>query len=65
MRVEEIKDRSNRLIAKVKTLSDGKSEIYDRNNRKLGTYDPRTNETKDRNNRIVAKGNALTTLISI
>ena len=60
-----IRDRNNRTIARIKTRPGGRLAIYDRNNRKLGEYDPKTNLTRDRNNRKVGKeGNLLTTLIS-
>jgi hypothetical protein len=60
---QQIRDNMNRLMATVKTLSTGKQEIRDAQNRMLGTYDPRTNETRDAMNRLVAKGNVLSSLI--
>lgn len=63
MAKQEIRDRGNRLMATIKTMSNGKQEIRDPGNRLLGTYDPRTNETRDPGNRLVAKGNVLTSLI--
>lgn len=60
---QEIRDKNNKLLAKIKTLSNGKQEIRDPNNRLLGTYDPKNNETRDPNNRLVAKGNVLASLI--
>ena len=60
---QQIRDKMNRLMATIKTLSSGKLEIRDPKNRLLGTYDPRTNETRDPMNRLVAKGNVLTSLI--
>jgi hypothetical protein len=60
---QEIRDKSNRLLATIKTLSSGKQEIRDPSNRLLGTFDPRTNETRDPGNRLVAKGNVLSSLI--
>ena len=60
---QEIRDKNNKLLAKIKTLSSGKQEIRDPNNKLKGTYDPKQNETRDPNNRLVAKGNVLTTLM--
>jgi hypothetical protein len=60
---QQIRDRSNRLLASIKNISSGKQEIRDPSNRLLGTYDPRSNETRDPSNRLVAKGNVLTSLI--
>ena len=60
---QDIRDKFNRLIATISTISSGKQEIRDPSNRLLGTYDPRTNETRDPSNRLVAKGNVLTSLI--
>lgn len=64
MAKQQIRDRSNRLMATIEIKSSGKHEIRDPSNRLLGTYDPRTNDTRDASNRMVAKGNVLTSLIS-
>lgn len=60
---QELRDKSNRLLGKIKTLSNGKLELRDASNRLKGTYDPKTNDTRDPSNRLVAKGNMLTTLL--
>jgi hypothetical protein len=60
---QQIRDRNNRLVATIRTLSSGKQEIRDPNTRLLGTFDLRSNETRDSNNRLVAKGNALASLV--
>jgi uncharacterized coiled-coil DUF342 family protein len=60
---QEIRDRRNTLLAKIKTLSEGRQEIRDSRNTLLGTYNPKTNETRDARNNLVAKGNVLTSLI--
>jgi hypothetical protein len=60
---QKIRDRNNRLLATIKTLSSGKQEIRDSSNRLLGTFDPKSNETRDEHNRMVAKGNVLSSLI--
>jgi hypothetical protein len=60
---QELRDKSNRLIGRIKTLSSGKLELRDHSNHFLGTYDPKSNETRDSSNRLVGKGNLLTTLL--
>ena len=60
---QELRDKNNKLLARIKTLSNGKLEIRDHNNKLKGTYDPKSNETRDPNNKLVAKGNMLTTLL--
>ena len=60
---QQIRDKSNRLLATIKTLSSGKQEIRDPSNHLLGTYDPKSNETRDPSNHLVAKGNVLSSLI--
>lgn len=60
---QELKDRNNKLIGKIKTRGDGKLEIRDAFDYFKGTYDPKTNETRDRNSKFVGKGNLLTTLL--
>lgn len=60
---QQIRDRSNRLLATIKTWSTGKQEIRDASNRLLGSYDPKYNETRDASNRLVAKGNVLASFI--
>ncbi len=60
---QELRDKSNRLLGKIKALSNGKLELRDHTNRLKGTYDPKSNETRDHTNRLVGKGNMLTTLL--
>ncbi|MGH7146724.1 MAG: hypothetical protein ACREIJ_02330 [Nitrospiraceae bacterium] len=60
---QELRDRSNRLIGKIKQFSNGKLEGRDASNRLKGTYDPKTNETRDANNGFVGKGNMLSMMI--
>ena len=63
MATQELRDHSNRLLGKIKTLSNGKLEIRDASNRLKGTYDPKSNETRDSSNRLVGKGNLLSSLL--
>ena len=60
---QELRDKNHKLLARIKTLSSGRLEIRDPNNKLKGTYDPKTNETRDFNHKLVAKGNMLTTLL--
>ena len=60
---QELRDPQNRLLARIKTLSNGKSEIRDPQNRLKGIYDPKSNQTRDPQNKVVGKGNLLTTLL--
>ena len=59
-----LRDKSNRILGKIRQLSNGKLEGRDASNRIKGTYDPRTNETRDASNRVVGKGNLLAVLIT-
>ena len=63
MAKQEIRDKLNRLVATISTVSSGKQEIRDPSNKLLGTYDPNRNETRDAHNSIVAKGNVLSSLL--
>lgn len=58
-----LKDKQNKTIGRIRTLSDGRLEIRDPLNVAKGTYNPKTNETRDRLNRVVGKGNLLVTLL--
>ena len=60
---QELRDKNNKLLAKIKTLSNGKLELRDQHNKIKGTYNPKSNETRDTNNHLVGKGNLLTTLL--
>jgi hypothetical protein len=62
MKTQELRDRNNRLLGKIKEVS-GKLEIRDPNNKLKGKYDPKTDQTRDANNRLIGKGNLLTTLL--
>jgi hypothetical protein len=60
---QELRDKHNKLLGKIKTLSSGKLEIRDAHNKLKGTYDPKTNQTRDEHNKLVGKGNMLSTLL--
>lgn len=60
---QQIRDRTNKLFASIKTLSSGKLEVRGVRDRILGTCDTRANETRDATNRLVAIGNVLTSLV--
>jgi hypothetical protein len=59
----ELRDKTNHLLGRIKTLSNGKLELRDHTNRLLGTYDPKSDQTRDHTNKLVGKGNLLTTLL--
>jgi hypothetical protein len=40
---QELRDKSNRLLGKIKTLSNGKLELRDHTSSLKGTYEPKTN----------------------
>jgi hypothetical protein len=60
---QELRDRNNRLIGKIRLVG-SRYEGRDANNYLKGTYDPKTDETRDANNRLVGKGNLLSSLIT-
>lgn len=60
---QEIRDSRGLLVAKIKTLSDGRQEIRDSRGIVRGKYNPKNNETRDDRGMLVAKGNVLTSLI--
>lgn len=59
---QEIRDRQNRLLGRIRQVG-SKFEARDAQNRLKGTYDPRDNTTRDPQNRAVGKGNLLAALI--
>jgi len=63
MATQELRDRTGRLIGKIKELHGGKLELRSRTGRMLGRFDPRSNQTRDRTGKLVGKGNLLTTLL--
>lgn len=58
-----LRDRTNKILGRIRQLSDGRLEIRDATNRMKGTYCPKRNDTRDHTNRVVGKGNLLTTLL--
>ena len=60
---QELRDKTGRLLGKIKTLSDGKLEIRDKTGSLKGSYNPKNNETRDKTSRLVGKGNLLATLL--
>jgi len=61
--IEDLRDRTGKLIGKIHTFSNGKQEIRNASGKKLGTYDPSSNTTRDYTGRLVGKGNLLTMLL--
>lgn len=60
---QELRDRNNRLIGKIRQVGN-RYEGRDAGNYLKGTYDPNTDETRDANNRFIGKGNLLSSLIT-
>jgi hypothetical protein len=60
---QELRDRHNKLLGKIKTRSDGKLELRDSHNAMKGIYDPKRDQTRDSHNNLVGKGNLLATLL--
>lgn len=63
MNDQELRDRSGKLLGKIKLLGNSKLEGRDASGRLKGTFDLRTNETRDASGRLVGKGNLLSNLI--
>ena len=63
MSVIVIKNRASKEVGSIKTDSRGRQTAYNRNNEKLGSFDPKTNITKDIKDRVVGNGNMLAHLI--
>lgn len=60
---QELRDRSGKLIGKIKTTSSGKLEGRDATGKLKGSYDPKTDQTRDHTGRLIGKGNLLSSLI--
>lgn len=58
-----MRDKRNRQIGVIETDSKGVQTIRTTSNKKLGTYDPKTDKTRDTANRVIGKGNLLVTLL--
>lgn len=61
---QQLRDRTGKLLGKIKALSSGKFEGRDAGGRLKGTYDPKTDQTRDATGRLVGKGNMLSSLIT-
>jgi len=60
---QELRDKSGKLLGKIKALSNGKLELRDPTGKLKGTYDQKSNETRMPNGSLVGKGNLITTLL--
>ena len=58
-----LRDANNAMIGKTRIRSNGRAELFDRNNAYLGHYDPKTNMTRDHNGALIGKGNLLGALL--
>jgi hypothetical protein len=59
----ELRDKSGKLLGRIKVLSDGRLELRDQDGSLKGRFNPKNNETRDRNGNLVGKGDLLTTLL--
>jgi hypothetical protein len=57
-----LRGRNNELIGYL-SEENGFHVLRDKNNNKLGAYNPRTDDTRDLHNRLLGKGNLLGTLL--
>jgi hypothetical protein len=60
---EDLRDRSGRLLGRIRMRPDGSQELRDPGGRLPGTYHPKSNQTRDPLGRLVGTGNLLTTLL--
>lgn len=58
-----LRDKHNKRIGVIETDSKGVQTIRDTGNKKLGTYDPKSDKTRDTTNHLIGKGNLLITLL--
>ena len=63
MATQELRNKNNKLLGKIHTLSNGVLEIRDATNKLKGKYDPKTNQTRNASNSLVGKGNLLSSLL--
>ena len=61
---QELRDRSGKLLGRIRILSGGKLEARDASGVLKGTYDPKANETRNASGTLVGKGNFLSSLIT-
>ena len=64
MASQVLRDRNNAKIGEIKEMG-GRLVVFDKNNSKCGSFDPKTNITYDKRNTKVGTGNLLTTLLPI
>jgi len=60
--IQVLKNVKGHTIGKI-VEANGKLEILDESNNRLGRYDPKTDRTTDRDNHAVGRGNLLTSLL--
>lgn len=59
-----LRDKHNKRIGLIETDSRGVQTIRTPSNKKLGTYNPKTDQTRDSTNRLIGTGNLLMTLLN-
>ncbi len=60
---QDLRDKTGKLLGRIKTQSNGKLELRDATGKLKGYYDPKSNETRMPNGSLVGKGNLITTLL--
>jgi len=64
MGIRELRDRSGKLMGKIKELSSGQLEARDEKGVLKGRYDPRADQTRDPTGKLVGKGDLLASLLT-
>ncbi len=62
MATQELRDRTGKLLGKIKDVGT-QLELRGSTGALKGNYDPKTNETRDATGRLVGKGNLLSSLL--
>jgi len=58
-----LRDKQNRMIGIIETDSNDIQTLRDKTNKKLATYDPKTNKTRDIYGHLIGTGNLMMTLL--
>lgn len=60
---QELRDKTGRLLGKIRIRPDGRLELRDRIGNLRGTYNPKDNKTRDKIGNLVGSDNLLTALL--
>lgn len=63
MAIQELRDRSGKLLGWIRQMSDGKLELRNAAGVFKGIYDPKRNETRNAASMFVGRGNLLSSLL--